>query len=302
MKRMAAQTSNFPDWRSPVRWTVAIGIVSMVAMARAVADAGVPASTGSATPARTILLAGQVRTWLSQPQPPYNVVITIKIKLERVGYRVVLDPQERHDAVLAIEYEETPARQYRALEQGTNIRCELALQLPATGARAPIWTHRIETGTSWPTPIGSVYWDAVQNLEEDPYYYYLGELLRGLLDRQEETSLVFIEVLRESRERQGTDGGGVQATARETSREAARLNAIRELGHFRERRALPLLWTLAQAVPSLESDAALLAIGEIGGPDALERLEAFAEAQQDPDVKAVAQKALSRARESQVVR
>ncbi len=255
-------------------------------------DAALPPPT-----VRTILLAGTVATWLSQPQPPYNVVITIKIKLERVGYRVLLDPAQPHDARLVIDYRETPGRQYRALEQGTNISCDMTLHVPAAGSWAPIWSHRVETGTSWPTPIGSVYWDAVQNLEENPYYYYLGELLKGRLERREEAAQVFVGMLQESRGRPGTDGGGVQATARETAKDGARLNAIGELGRLRERGALPLLWTLAQAAPSPESDAALLAIGEIGGQDSLDRLSAFVEAQQDPDVKVVARKALARARE-----
>lgn len=280
---------------------VALAVVSALVLhdRPAAAEPAPPDVAGSSSPVRTILLAGQVSTWLSQPQPPYNVVITVKMKLERVGYRVVTDPQQAHDAVLVIDYQETQGRQYRALEHGTNIRCEMTLHVPTAGSWSAVWNRRVETGTSWPTPVGSVYWDAVQNLEEEPYYYYLGELLKGRLDRREEAALVFMAMLQESRGRQGSDGGGVQAPARETAQEGARLNAIGELGRLRERRALPLLWTLAQAAPSLESDAALLAIGEIGGQDSLDRLGTFANSQQDPDVKAVVQKAMARARERQ---
>jgi hypothetical protein len=276
-------------------WLAASGHVQETAGASAESEVAASSPT-----VRTILLDGHLTTWLTQPRPPYNIVITIKMKLERAGYRVVLEATQPHEAVLAIDYRETPGRQYRALEQGTNIRCELTLRPSTSGMSPPIWQHTIETGTSWPTPIGSVYWDAVQNLEEDPYYHYLAELLRGHLDRQEGAAPVFVGALQEGRPRAGSEGGGILPTARETGREGARLNAIAELGRLRHRGALPLLWILAQTAPSLESDAALLAIGEIGGPEALDRLGTFAEAQQDPDVKAVARRALARARELQV--
>ena len=282
-----------------------LAIFSAVAMTEGAAEGadgpGTPSldARAQAAQVRTILLKGQVSTWLNQPQPPYQVVITIKMKLERVGYRVVLDSQQPHDAVLNIAYQETEGRQYRALQYGTDIRCEVALHLPPAASAPSVWSRRFESGTSWPTPVGSLYWEAVQNLEEEPYYYFLGELLKGWLDRQEEAPVVFISMLQESRGRQTTEGGGFQPTARETANQGARLNAIGELGRLRERRALPLLWTLAQAPSSPEGEAALTAIGEIGGRDSLDRLITFAESQSDPDVKAVAQKAMARARERQ---
>ena len=47
----------------------------------------------------TILVAGTVQTWLNVPSPPYNVGITLKLKLEDAGFQVVFDPKQPHDAI-----------------------------------------------------------------------------------------------------------------------------------------------------------------------------------------------------------
>ncbi|MDR4484320.1 MAG: hypothetical protein R3B95_14090 [Nitrospirales bacterium] len=50
----------------------------------------------------TILIAGTVQTWLNMPSPPYNVGVTLKLKLEDAGFQVVFDPEQPHDAILYI--------------------------------------------------------------------------------------------------------------------------------------------------------------------------------------------------------
>ncbi|MER3425565.1 MAG: hypothetical protein C4293_22355, partial [Nitrospiraceae bacterium] len=140
-----------------------------------------PAQQESLRAVRTLLIAGEISTWLGLPEPPYKVAVTIKMKLERAGFRVTFDPASSYDAILLLRYQETPGREYPRLEQGTNVLCEIGFK---HSTMDPVLLYRFETGTSWPAPVGSLYWNAIQNLEEIPYYYYLGELLRGWLAEQ----------------------------------------------------------------------------------------------------------------------
>jgi hypothetical protein len=248
--------------------------------------------------AQTILLAGQARTWMDLPHPPYNAAITVKTKLERAGFRVALDRSQPHQHVLVMTYLEAEGREYGKLQRGTNITCELTIWRVTPGAPQKLWTRTIESSTSWPVPIGSPYWDAVQNLEENPYYYYIGELAQGLTASQEDAGAVFARALRQKKLGGSTyESGGGQASGHVVANAEARLNAIRELGRLKDRRALPTLWDLAATKDEHETsqrDTALKAIGDIGDPDSLDRLNALYNAETDEGLKAVLDKAITR--------
>jgi hypothetical protein len=252
-------------------------------------------------PSVTVLLAGTATTWLNPNEPPYKVGITVKTKLERVGFRVVMDQATPHDYVLVLTYEETQGRQYPRLEYGTNIRCDMTLWRPGAGAPERLWSRRLETGTSWPTPVGSLYWEAVQNLEENPYYYYIGELVQGMVSTGEDEGAVFARVLRQKKLGSSTyESGGLQASGHVVANAEARLNAIRELGRLKDRRALPTLWDLAGARDehdTAQRDTAIRAIGEIGDPESLDRLSALYNAETDDGLRIVLDKAMARIRE-----
>lgn len=246
----------------------------------------------------TLLLTGQVSTWMDQPEPPYKVAIAIKMKLERVGFRVVFDPAESHEAVLAVNYQETPGPEYASLEQGTKILCEVALQRPRGVPHDPNFAHRFEAATSWPTPVGSLYWDAVQHLEENPYYYYLGELLQGWLTTKNDAGAIFSKMLKQPPLTISMGGEDAHLTAQAAANQVARLDAIRELGRMKDRRAIETLWELVGRPNQQERAAAVAAIGEIGDPAVLDRLIQLRESQQEASMHAVVEKAITRIRQT----
>lgn len=235
------------------------------------------------------------------PTPPYNAAITVKTKLERVGFHVTFDQTRPHQHVLVLIYIETEGREYGKLQRGTNITVELALWRPTAGAPKRLWSRTIESSTSWPVPIGSHYWDAVQNLEENPYYYYLGELAQGLTTDEDDAGAVFTRALQQKKLGGSThESGGVQAGGHVVANAEARLNAMRELGRMKDRRALPTLWELAGEKDEFDTsqrDTALKAIGEIGDPDSLDRLNALYNTETDPGLRAVLEQAMARIRE-----
>jgi hypothetical protein len=267
--------------------------------------ATVPVS-GERTPAPpTILLAGQASTSKDLDRPPYNAAITIKTKLERAGFRVTFDRAQPHQHVLAMTYLETEGREYGKLQRGTDIICEFTVWRVTSGSPEKRWSHTVEASTSWPMAIGSHYWDAVRNLEENPYYYYIGELTRELANGRNDAGAVFADALRQQKLGGSTyESGGVQASGHVVANAEARLNAMRELGRMRDRRALPVLWELIEQggrsdelEDSAQRDTALRTIGEIGDPASMDRLSAFYNTHTEESLRAVAEKAMARIRE-----
>jgi hypothetical protein len=280
--------------KARVVFFLSLFILTGLAVAASADEPGVaPSRPRQAGPVVTILLAGEVKTWLNLPEPPYSPDLTIKHKLEQVGFRVTMDPRQPYDSVLIIAYEETRGRQYRALEHGTQISCDLKFLHLAESKDIPAWTRHIEVGTSWPTPIGSLYWDAVQNLEENPYFYYLGPLLAGWVGNRDEAGVVFSRVITQRSSRSTIEGGGFQQSGTVVAQDGARLNAIREIGRLKERRALPALWELVEQAEPDQQAAAIRAIGEVGDPSAADRLSRLHDKESDPDRRTVLMNALT---------
>jgi len=232
-------------------------------------------SRASVAGTQTFLVAADVMSAADLEHSAYDVIIAIKLKLEAVGYGVVLDAQQPHDAVLLVEYDEMPGREYPKLEVGTKIVCRLTLYHPSVGK---LYSYAMQAESAWPRPFGSLYWDAVQNLEENAYYYYLGELTRGSLASQADVIDVFNAVLREPPLFQSLDGSDNIVTSRMAANQNARLNAIRELAKRRDSRSLETLWHLAWQGNTPERKAAVAAIGDIGDPASVERLSDLASA------------------------
>ena len=264
---------------------------TMIFWSVGMASAEPPHSSGQAAPTRapvstlpTLWVHGDTQTWLSLTTPPFNAVITVKMKLERVGFTVVLNRQQPHEGSLGIHYEERPGRLYPRLQQGTTILCEVVYRPPADTPVHGEFRHRMDASTGWPTPVGSLYWDAVRDLEEQPYFYFLAELLEGWLRADDDAVAVFSRMLQEPPIPVALEGSS-QLTGQVIANQGARLNAIAELGRLHDRRALPALLFLITTSDVKERAAAVSAMGEMGDPSVLASLRALQGTETQPQVK-----------------
>lgn len=255
-----------------------------------------PGAPRPTTAVETILLRERTETWLDMPAPPYNVAVAIKEKLERVGYRVTRNPEHPHEAVLVVRYEESAGRTFRFLEQGTRIDCLIRLFDPHGPHHQPLLAVHVRTETG-PQPTSSLYWDAVQRLEENPYYYYFGELLSGWLADGRRAGDVFAQVLRDPPLTISMEGESSRLTARQAANELARRAAIEELGRLKHRPALETLWDLAEHSTRQERNAALAAIGELGDAAAVARLSRWLESETDSLLRDTIEASLARLQE-----
>ena len=239
----------------------------------------------------TILVAGTVQTWLNVPSPPYNVGITLKLKLENAGFQVVFDPKQPHDAILYIQYEEIPSGQFQVLEQATAIRYDMKLVHDRLGQ---VFSHHFEAEPN-AIPLGSLYWDAIGNLEEDPYYCFVGDLIRGYIDGDQNAQDMLMEVLvRPFNQNELVNAAGARGATQAIVQQRARLKIIQELGQgaFHTPEAEAVLWTVAKKAQPNERGAAMTQLGEIGDTTYLSPLTTLLEKETDPEVRSAAEHAI----------
>jgi len=240
----------------------------------------------------TILVTGTAQSWLDVPTPPYNAEVTLKLKLEDAGFQVVFDPGQSHDANLRIHYEEIPSGQFRVLEQATAIHYRMQLVHDRLGQ---IFSHQFDAEPN-AIPIGSLYWGTISNLEEDPYYCFLGDLIREHLYKGQNDQDILIEVLlRPYTHPELVNAAGSRRAGQASVQQGARLNIIQGLGQgvFDTPEAREALWTLAKKALPNERGAAFTQLGKIGDRSFLPPLTALLEQQKNPEVRFAAEHALS---------
>ncbi len=239
----------------------------------------------------TILVTGTARTWLDAPTPPYKVGVTLKIKLEDAGFQVVFHPSQPHDANLRIQYEEIPNGQFKVLEQGTAIRYRMQLMHEGRGE---IFSHDFEAQPN-PIPLKSLYWDAIANLEEDPYYCFVGDLIWGQIHQGQNAQDILLEVLLRPLTRQNlVNSAGARGANQAIVQQRARLNIIQELGKgvFHTPEAQEALWAIASKAQANERVAALTQLGKIGDSSFLSPLAKLMEKEGNPEVRSAAKLAI----------
>lgn len=240
---------------------------------------------------QTILVTGTIATWLDVPAPPYNVGVTLKLKLEDAGFHVVFDPEQPHDAKLLIQYQEIPSGQFQILEQATAVRYHMQLVHDRLGE---IFSRRFEARPN-EIPIGSLYWDTISNLEEDPYYCFVGDLIHGQLHGGRNPQDMLMEILvRPFTDHDAVNPAGSRSSAQAIVQQRARLNIIQALGQkpFDTPEARETLWRVAKQARPDERGAAFTQLGKIGDSSFLSPLSRLLEQEDNPEVRSAAEHAI----------
>ncbi len=232
----------------------------------------------------TILVTGSLQTWLDAPAPPYKVIVTLKLKLEDAGFQVVFHPSQPHDANLRIRYEEISNGQFEVLEQGTAIRYQMQLMHEKVGE---IFSHFFEAQPNV-IPLKSLYWNAIANLEEDPYYCFMGDLIWGQIHQDHNKQDILLDVLlRPLTQQNSVNAAGARGVNQAIVQQQARLNIIQELGKgtFQNPEAHQALWKIASEAQANERSAAVTQLGKIGDLSFLSPLEKLMAKESDSGVR-----------------
>ena len=251
--------------------------------------------------ATTVYVDATSSTWRSRGRVSFQVVPSVRMKLQSAGFAVVQNQTDPHDLTLKVEYREERGSQFRIDLYATDISLVASLEHPTEGQLLRL-TIRESSGLN---EMGNApYLQVLQRLETNPYFYFLGDIIRGHVVSRLDMTGALIEGLERIEAKDQSilmSPLGDQLPAAESTlptfeshyARLAREKTIHELGRLQDPRAVPVLVTLLEHPDPgvrLASVRALQSMREVKSLSAFERL---AEKDSDHEVRAAAKAALA---------
>src|SRR6185295_20071970 len=267
-----------------------------------------PASTGQADDAvrsKTIYIKADASTWRSKGRVSFPLVPSLTNKLAAAGFVVVQEASEPHDLVLKVTYREERAQEIRFNLYGTTIICAIRLERPDGDTLLDLMIRELSPeGPSVTAP----YTDVVHDFETDPYYYFLGEILKERVVSQLDTTgglLAAFDRLTDRRDPlygsmlgSPPNPGDTLPAAEELYIREVRANTMRELARLNDPRAIPVLIKLLDHPEWRVRRNAVNALAGMNATAAQNRIEQAAEQDPHESVREAAKAALSKLRTS----
>ena len=123
-------------------------------------------------------------TWKTRGRLLYDIEGSVLRKLASAGFQVVRHQDDRHELTLVVRYREERGEQYDINAYGTVIHGKFYLDSPQSESS---WQFTVSetsyNSISGPPP----YLDALERFETNPYYFFLGDILRGHVRKNLET-------------------------------------------------------------------------------------------------------------------
>lgn len=271
------------------------------ALSSSAQDAPIEPTAGLRKPP-VIYLDVNTSTWRTRGRVSFALTPALKSKLTSAGFAVTQDPETPRDLILTVDYREERGKPISLGLSGTEITCLVALDDPRRGR---LLATRIHESPSYAELVTAPYVEVVEKLQENPYFYFLGDLIRGSVEDHLDLPGALVQALAHRFERQlhqrvPTPFDTLLSPA-ETFPDldlyyASRAweNAIEELGRLKESRAIPVLERLM-----LHSDRrirlrAILALGEFDVPSVAAAMTRILETEADAGVRDAAQAVLAR--------
>ena len=244
----------------------------------------------------------QTGTWRSRGRVSFAIEPTVRMKLASAGLVVTQDPSAVRDVTLKVDYRESRGRQISMDIFGTEIICHIRLEHPQQGS---LWSMSIHEEPSYERLVEAPYVEVVTKLETNPYFYFLGELVRGRIEASLDPTGVLIQALKRKVER---DRQPPPVTALDTLESPAETfpdlslhfagqaqeNTVDELGRLKDVRALDLLESLTRHPDPRIRLHAVRALGEFSGPSITQAMTRVVQMESDTDVRAAAEAVLTR--------
>jgi HEAT repeat protein len=209
---------------------------------------GNPTGTGLGR-ATTIYLDVHASTWRPRGRVSFGIIPSLRMKVNSAGYAVTEDPQAPHDLTLTVEYREERGEPISINLSGTEITCVMILEHPRQGR---LFTIKFHVAPRYAELVSAPYVEVVERLQANPYFYFLGDLIRGRLDEHLHPAGALVQAVdrqfaREQQPRKETPLDTLESPAETFPdldlyfAESARENAIEELGRLKDPRAIDLL-------------------------------------------------------------
>ena len=142
--------------------------------------------------AQTVFVDAYISTWKPRGVMYWDVQGSLMTKLAEVGFTIVREKSEPHDLILRVDYEERRGHAFAVNRYGTIIEGTFQVVHQAEGPLFAI--HVIEN--SEPSVMGTPpYLDVLHNFLSNPYYHFLGEIVRGEIQGSQDPHRIFINSL-----------------------------------------------------------------------------------------------------------
>lgn len=117
---------------------------------------------------------------------------TIRTSLASAGFTVVRNPTDSHGLTLRVDYREVRGKQYRFDVYGTDITCVIRLEHPELGSLLDMTIRESSATLESGTPP---YLEALERFQTNPYFYFLGDLVRARIATHLDMTSVLLQSL-----------------------------------------------------------------------------------------------------------
>lgn len=276
--------------------------LTVTALSTAAEDTPSHPTTAGVGQEPVIYLDVQASTWRPRGRVSFGIVPSVRMKLASAGFAVTQAPESPHGLILTVEYREERGKQISFNLYGTEIMCVILLDHPQQGRLLSVKIHE---SPAYAGLVTAPYVEVVEKFQANPYFYFLGDLIRGRIDAHFDTTGALIQALdrhvdRERHPRAATPLDTLESPAETFSdldlhfAGLARENAVEELGRLKDSRAIELLKSLMFDSDPRTRLRAVLALGEFDAPALAPAIARVVQADSDPDVRDAAISVLAR--------
>jgi hypothetical protein len=201
------------------------------------------------------------------------------MKLTSAGFAVTQDPQRLHDLTVRVQYREDRGKPIGVNAYGTDISCLVLFDSPGHGVQSVA----IHESPSYTDLVTAPYVEVVQKLETNPYFYFIGDIVRGWHNGIDTTGAL-IEALTRQFDEERLDAHFAPS---------AQENAVDELGRLGDARAIEVLKKMMFEADRNMRLHAVMALGQFDAPSVTPVLTTVAQADSDRTVRDAASRVLA---------
>lgn len=221
-----------------------------------------------------VYLDAHASTWRSRGRISFGIIPAVRMKLTSAGFAVTQDPEAPHDLVLKVDYREERGKPISINLYGTEISCVMHLN---HAERGQVFLIKIHEAPAYAELVSAPYVEVVERFQANPYFYFLGDLIRGWTDAHLDTTGALIQALdrQVNHELQGPVGTPMDTllSPAETFADLdlhfadwAQVNTVDELGRLKDSRAMNVLEKLMFHSDHRTRLRAVVALGEFDAP------------------------------------
>lgn len=280
-------------------FSIGLSLTSLSAAAEDSPSYPTPAGFGQEP---VIYLDVQTSTWRPRGRVSFAIVPSLRMKLASAGFAVTQAPESPHELTLTVEYREERGKQISVNLFGTEINCVVLLDHAQEGR---LLSTKIHESPAYAELVTAPYVEVVEKFQANPYFYFLGDLIRGRIDAHLDTTGALIQALNRHVDRARHPRAATPLDTLESPAETfsdldlhfaslAQENSVEELGRLKDTRAIELLKTLMLDSDPRTRRRAVLALGEFDAPSLAPAIARVVQADSDPDVRDAANAVLAR--------